>query len=173
MLIKGFEIRGDYLIIHTSHKDAMSFAVKNDPFCSGEYDIKRTRKRRSLDANAYMWALCTEIANAVGISKEEVYKRNIREGGEYTPLPIKDEAVEDFSRIWSSHGIGWFCDVVDNSKWIGYKLVFAYHGSSEYDSKQMSRLINRIKEDAVSLGIVTETQEKISEMIDDWEKYKS
>lgn len=167
MLIKGFEIRGDYLVLHTKHNDALEFAKQNDPFKGGDFDIKRKRKRRSLDANAYMWALCTEIANAVGISKEEVYKRNIREGGEYTPLPIKDEAIEEFSRIWSSHGIGWFCDVVDNSKLTGYKLVFAYHGSSEYDSNQMSRLINRVKADAESVGVPTMTTDEIEKLIND------
>ncbi len=173
MNIKGFEIRGDYLIIHTNHSDALEFAAQNDPFNGGDYEIKRTRKRRSLDANAYMWALCTDVGNALGISKEEVYRHNIREGGEYTPLPIKDEAVEDFSKKWSSKGIGWFCDVVGSSKLPGFTLIFAYYGSSEYDSKQMSMLISRIKEDAMALGIVTESQEQIDKMIDDWEKYKS
>lgn len=173
MLIKGFEIRGDYLVLHTKHNDALEFAKQNDPFKGGDFDIKRKRKRRSLDANAYMWALCTEIGNVLKISKEEVYRHNIREGGEYTPLPIKDEAVEDFSKKWASRGIGWFCDIVGNSKLPGYKLVFAYYGSSEYDSKQMSMLISRIKEDALALGLVVETQEKIDEMIEDWGRYKT
>lgn len=149
MFIKGFEIRGDYLIIHTKHNDALEFAKQNDPFKDGEFEIKRARKKRSLDANAYMWALCTEIGNRIGLSKEEVYRHNIREGGEYYPLPIKDEAVKGFSEKWTSNGVGWFCDVVGNSKHQGYKLIFAYYGSSEYDSKQMSMLINRIKEDAI------------------------
>lgn len=168
MKIKGFDIKGNDLILHTNHNDALRFAIKNDPFKEGEYEIKRTRKKRSLDSNAYMWVLCTEIANAVGVSKEDVYKRNIREGGEYTPLPIKKEAVGTFSRIWASHGIGWFCDVVDNCKTPGYKLVFAYHGSSEYDSKQMSRLIDRVKADAESVGVETLPPEQIESMIKEW-----
>lgn len=158
MLIKGFEVRGNDLVIHTNHADALTFAKENDPFKPGRFEIKRVHKKRSLEQNAYMWALCTEIANAVGITKDEVYRRNIREGGQYTPLPIKAEAVEGFSRIWASHGTGWFCDVVDNSKLPGYKLVFAYHGSSAYDSKQMSLLIDRVRADAEAVGVVLSTE---------------
>ncbi|GHU51703.1 hypothetical protein AGMMS49975_05990 [Clostridia bacterium] len=168
MKVTGIEIRGDDFILHTSHADAVRFAVKNDPFKEGEYELKRVRKLRSLDANAYLWVLCTEIADAVGVSKEEVYRRNIRDGGEYTPLPIKEEAVEDFSRIWSAHGIGWFCDVVDNSKLPGYKLLFAYHGSSEYDSKQMYLLIERVKQDAEAVGVETLSPDKLTAMMNDW-----
>lgn len=159
MKINGFEIRGNDLIIHTSHEDALAFARENDPFKAGHFEIQKARKKRSLEQNAYMWAMCTEIAAALGITKDEVYRRNIREGGAYTPLPIRNDAIEEFQKIWSSHGTGWFCDVVDNSKLPGYKLVFAYHGSSVYDSKQMSLLIDRIRADAESAGITLSTGE--------------
>lgn len=159
MVIKGFEIKGNDLIIHTNHADAIAFAQENDPFNAGHYEIKRMKKKRSLEQNAYMWAMCTEIAAALGITKDEVYRRNIREGGEYTPLPIRNDAVEEFQKIWSSHGTGWFCDVIDDSKLPGFKLVFAYHGSSMYNSKQMSLLIDRIKADAEAVGIVLSTGE--------------
>lgn len=170
MNIKGFEIDGNDLVLHTSHSEALEFAQKNDPFKPGEFDLVRRRKKRSLEANAYMWVLCSEIADAIGCTKEEVYRRNIREGGEYTPLPIKAIAVEEFSRIWEAHGVGWFCDVIDDSKLPGYKLVFAYHGSSAYDTKQMSRLIDRVKADAESVGIVPLPSEQIDAMMEEWEK---
>jgi hypothetical protein len=167
--ITGISIKGDDLVLHTSHKDALQFAVKNDPFKEGEYEIKRIRKRRSLDANAYLWVLCTKVAEVAGVTKEEVYRRNIRDGGEYTPLPIKAEAVEDFSRIWAAHGIGWFCDLVDYDKMPGYKLLFAYHGSSEYDSKQMSALIERVKQDAETIGVDTMSPEEFAVLMKEWE----
>ena len=169
MQVMGMSINGDNLILHTSHNEALQFAVKNDPFKEGEYEIKRVRKRRSLDANAYLWVLCTKIAETVGVSKEDVYRRNIRDGGEDTPLPIKEEAVEYFSQIWAAHGIGWFCNLVGNSKIPGYKLLFAYHGSSEYDSKQMSLLIDRVKQDADSVGVETMSPEQLVALLDEWE----
>ena len=37
-----------------------------------EYELKLIRKKRSLDANAFCWKICTEIANVVGNTKEDV-----------------------------------------------------------------------------------------------------
>ena len=39
------------------------------------YDIKieKHRKKRSLNANNYLWELCTQIGNIIRKSKEEVY----------------------------------------------------------------------------------------------------
>lgn len=130
--------------------------------------VKKWHPARSKDANSLLWELCTRIAKAIGSTKEEVYRRNIREVGEYTPLPIKVEAVCDFERIWSAHGIGWFIDVVDDSKIPGYKLVFAYQGSSTYDTKQMSRLIDNVMQDAKAIGVETEDPNKIKSLLEEW-----
>ena len=132
------------------------------------FTVKKKATPRSLNANAMCWAMCQKIAEKLGITKEEVYRKCITEVGDYTPLPIKAEAVEDFQRIWSSHGIGWICQVVDNSKIEGYKLVFAYAGSSTYDTKQMSRLIDCIMQEAETLGIETLTDRERSLLIDAW-----
>lgn len=130
-----------------------------------EVTIKKWFPVKSETANNYLWKLCTEIAKAVGITKEEVYRQQIREVGEYTPLPIREDAVEEFQRIWAAHGIGWFVDVVDDSKLPGYKLVFAYQGSSTYDSKQLARLIDAVKQEAVNLGIEVRPQEEIDSLL--------
>lgn len=131
-------------------------------------EIKKYRKHRSLDANAMAWQMCTLIAKKIGSTKEEVYRQSIREVGEYTPLPIREDAVERFSEIWKTHGTGWFVDVVDNSKIEGYKLVFAYHGSSTYDTEQMSRLIDNLIQDAEALGIPTITEEEERSLLGAW-----
>jgi hypothetical protein len=118
--------------------------------------------KRSLDANRLMWAVCTNIGEALGIPKEDVYRKAIRGVGSYTPLPIKAEAVEEFKRIWSGHGTGWFADVVDDSKIQGYKLLFAYEGSSIYDAKKMKRLIDYLIDEANQMGIEVLTERERS-----------
>lgn len=130
--------------------------------------VKKWHPARSLDANGLLWQLCTQIANKLGITKEEVYRRALKEVGEYTPLPIKAEAVESFSRIWSEHGTGWFVDVIDDSKLEGYKLVFAYQGSSTYDTKQMSRLIDNVMQDAKAMGIETKDPNEVKSLLESW-----
>ncbi|MBQ8289349.1 MAG: hypothetical protein IJY01_00555 [Clostridia bacterium] len=44
-------------------------------------DVKPYRKRRSGEANRYMWMLCGEIATVAHITKDEVYRRAVREVG--------------------------------------------------------------------------------------------
>lgn len=119
-------------------------------------EIKKATKPRTKDANAFCWALCTDIGNALTppLPKEEVYRRAIRDVGEYEPLPIREDAVETFRERWATHGVGWFADVIDNSKLKGYKLVFAYYGSSTYDRERMAKLIDYLKQDAENMGLI-------------------
>lgn len=120
-----------------------------------EVEIKKFRDKRSREANAFCWALCSDIGKALRppIPKEEVYRKAIRDVGCFTPIPIKAEAVEKWCADWSKGGTGWFCDVVDNSKLNGYKLIHAYYGSSTYDTKEMSILIDYLVDDAEQMGI--------------------
>jgi hypothetical protein len=104
----------------------------------------------------------------VGIPADEVYRNAIRDAGEFTPLPIRADAVEEFSRVWGTKGTGWFVDILDDSKLPGYKLVRAYNGSSSYDTKQMSRLIDYVVQDAKSLDIETMTDRELSLLKEGW-----
>ena len=141
-------------------------------FKPGEYEFTRARQKRSLDANNMMWAFCEKIAQKVGKTKEEVYRDEIRQVSVYYPLPIKAEAVKEFSNIWQTHGLGWFVDVIDDSKLPGYKLCFAYSGSSTYDTAQMSRLIDTVLQDAEALDIETKPQEEIERLLREWKREK-
>lgn len=129
--------------------------------------IKKHRNLRSLDANALCWAVCQELADAMEtpVPKEEIYRRAIRDVGEYVPLPIKEEAVETFCANWAIKGIGWFADIVGDSKIPGYKLVFAYYGSSTYDTKQMSVLLDYLVDEAKQMGIVLRTSKEIEQRL--------
>lgn len=133
-------------------------------------EIKRYSRKRSRTANDFCWALCTDIGNALTppIPKEEVYRQAIKDVGEYEPLPIKDEAVEIFSKRWSEKGVGWFAEIVDDSKIPGYKLVFAYYGSSTYDTSSMSRLIDYLVQDAKNMGLKIPTSKEQEEMLNAW-----
>ena len=163
LTVESARREGDTLILKT--KDAARFLYQFKP---GTYTFEKAKKKRSLDANAYLWVLVGKIAAAVGIPTDEVYRHAIREAGSYTPLPIRADAVDEFSRIWATHGTGWFVDILDDSKLPGYKLVRAFHGSSTYDTRQMSRLIDYVVQDAKSLGIETLTDRELSLIKEKW-----
>jgi len=130
--------------------------------------IKQYRKKRSLDANAYCWIICQKIAEAIGSTKEIVYKKNIREVGQFEIVPIRNDAVETWIERWGHKGLGWFAEVLDDSKLDGYKKVISYYGSSCYDSREMSILIDSIVSEAKELGIETLTPTELAQLKANW-----
>ena len=156
----------------------ISFATRDNPVTlfyrlrdhDVSIEIKKATKKRSLDANAFCWALCAEIGNAINppVPKEEVYRKAIREVGEYEPLPVKAEAVETFMARWATKGTGWFAEIIDDSKLPGYKLVFAYYGSSTYDTAAMSRLIDYLVDECRQMDLPIPASKEQEEMLAAW-----
>lgn len=139
-------------------------------FKPGFYEISRARKRRSLDANAYAWVLIDKIASAVGISKDKVYQGAIRQiGGVSEILEMNTNAVSQFRHAWERNGLGWQVDVFDSSN-EGKTNVLVYYGSSTYDTKQMSNLINQLVMTAQDLGIETKDPNEIKSLLNSWEQ---
>lgn len=165
MKIDGIRVQGGEVVLQTTDPAARRLAYN---FKAGEYELKRVHKKRSLNANNYAWELCTKIGQAVGIPKEEVYRNSIRNVGVYTPFPIREDALDKFTEIWQAKGVGWFVDVIDDSKIAGYKRVFAYHGSSIYDTKEMSRLIDNLIQDAQAVGIDTLSEADRALLLQEW-----
>ena len=131
--------------------------------------VKEHRKKRSLDANAYAWVLIGKLAEAMRISPTEVYTNAIQNiGGNYEVIPIREEAVEKFIEVWTKQGLGWPCVDMGPSKIAGYRNLRAYYGSSTYDTRQMSMLIESIIQDCKALDIETLSEEKLSAMMEGW-----
>lgn len=134
--------------------------------------IDKYYKKRKLDCNAYMWVLIQKLAeklssSEITITKEEIYRDAIKNVGAFTIVPIKNEAVEEFIRIWTSHGIGWLCETA-MSKLEGYTNVFCYHGSSVYNQKEMNRLVDIIKQECLSLGIEIKADAELDSLLKEW-----
>ena len=138
--------------------------------------VKKHRQKRSLDANDYCWVLLRKIAENLAEMNpdekapdiEDIYRSHIKDVGVYEPLPIRADAVRRFCEAWKSRGIGWFVEVVDDSKLEGYKRVHAYYGSSTYDTREMSRLIDNIVQDCKALGIETLPPHELERLKEEW-----
>ena len=133
-------------------------------------DIKQDRNKRSLDANAYCWIISQKIARKIGNTKEFVYRAAIRQVGDFQILPIKNEAFEKWKQIWENNGLGWQCQNIGKSKLEGYTNTINYFGSSTYDSKQMSLLLEELVFQAKELNIDTMTPEEQEILINKWEE---
>lgn len=134
-----------------------------------DLEIKEHREKRSLDANAYCWLLIGKLAAAMQIKPVEVYRQAIRDiGGSYTPMCVREKDVDRISKSWARNGLGWFMEDLGQSQVPGCRNLAAYHGSSVYDTAQMSRLIDIIVQDCKALGIETMTPDKLSLLKEEW-----
>lgn len=150
--------KNDFLQGYDDLKDIEKLSIEIKPF----------RARRSLDANAYCWVLIDKIAENQGVSKEEVYRESIKNiGGNSEIVCVKNEAVERLCEGWRRNGIGWQTDTFP-SKIDKCTNVILYYGSSVYDTKQMSLLLENLIQDCKALGIRTETPEMIARMKSLW-----
>ena len=136
-------------------------------------DLRRYRKKRSLDANAYCWVLCDKIAKELSkdgtpVTKDVVYKDAILQIGTFEPMIIQEKAFDNFKRIWEKQGLGFLIQEVSRKdKCI---KVNCYYGSSTYDSKEMCLLIELLIDMAKNLGIETKPQEEIDSLLRSWGK---
>ena len=136
-----------------------------------DVELKKHRERRSKDANSLMWCICREIGAALNIPDREVYRKAIKDIGVYDIVPIQVERIDALKRHWSGHGIGWFIEVEDNEskKLPGFKRVRMYYGSSTYNSKELSALIDYLQDDAQQIGITLQaSKEQIEEAKRRW-----
>lgn len=127
--------------------------------------VKKYRKRRSLDANAYAWVLVDKIAEKRSMTKTEVYRSAIREiGGVSDIVCVQDKAVEQLISAWKRNGLGWQAETMP-SKIPNCTRVILYYGSSTFDTKQMSLLIDSLVQDAKAIGIETMPEEQLKSLL--------
>lgn len=127
-----------------------------------ELSLKKWRRKRSTDANAYFHVLVTAIAEARGISNDEVKQMLVVNYGTLARdednqiIGFKLPPGVDVSRIYPYTKL--FKQVEENGKLFNCYLV--YKRSSEMDSKEMARLIDGAVQEAKELGIDTDTPEE-------------
>jgi hypothetical protein len=131
--------------------------------------IAQKKARRSLEANSYMWILCDKIAEKIGTTKELIYKDAVENVGVFTQLLVQNEAVDAFIRAWNAQGLGNHAMAAyESKKNPGNTIIIAYHGSSTYDTQEMSRLVDYIVQEAQSLGIDTMTPDELERLKTAW-----
>lgn len=130
--------------------------------------VCKYKQKRSLDANRYFWKILDEVAEALHTSKTELYLKYVRECGPFKDFVLTESEAKTFRQSWSMLGTGWPTEQVDYHE-DGERLVIrAYYGSSVYNTKQMSRLIDMVVQDAKSLGIETMTPEELERIKEAW-----
>lgn len=130
------------------------------------YDVKinKHREKRSLNANAYLWKLVTEIGNILNKSKEEVYLQMLIDYGQSEMASILSEIdVKGYFKYYKLAGTS----ILNGKEFNHYKI---YKGSSEYDTKEMSILLNGVVQEAKNLGIKTKDDIELERLLEEWDK---
>ncbi len=133
-------------------------------------DLKKYRQKRSLDANNYFWKLLQELCEEQDLNTIEEYKKRVKELGIFRRFRIETKDVKTFMIMWQDKGIAWFCETSD-TEYVGdieFKIINAYYGSSSFNSKQMSRLIDGLVQDCQAVGIETKSKEEIDSLLRSW-----
>lgn len=123
------------------------------------------REKRSINANAYAWALMQKLAEALHSTKDEVYLECLkRYSGKFTYIIVKPNAadgirelyraVEDMGEITIGNSVG--------------RQFRAYYGSSTFDTKEMSVFIDGIVSECKELGIETLTPRELDRIKEAW-----
>ena len=127
-------------------------------------EIKQYREKRSLNANAYAWKLIGEIADIVRASKDEIYLEMLRKYGQSELISVLAHIpVQYYLKYYDEAGESWL-----NGKL--FKHYRVYKGSSEFDTREMSILIDGIVGEAKELGIQTETPEQLAKIKSLWKE---
>lgn len=133
--------------------------------CDVDITIKKYRQKRSKNANAYAWELIGRLAEKMDIPAVEVYRNAIRTVGIYKDFVGLDEsAANTLTAAWGKLGLGWLSEPLDYDEHGETRTIRCYYGSSSYNTKQMSRLIDYIVADCKELGIETKTPDEIERM---------
>ena len=111
--------------------------------------VKKQSEKRSLSANSLMWAVLGEMCRELRktdkkVTPDDMYRGYIRDTGNYDvgePIGESDGMVKYTVRLW--------------------------HGSSQYDSREMKRLLDSILQDAAALGICSESTQALMEAYPD------
>lgn len=125
-----------------------------------DVEIKEHREKRSLNANSYLWFLISEIASVLNSDKDSVYLIMLKRYGVSNLIPISNEVpINDYFKYYEIES--------KNEKYTWYKV---YKGSSQYDTKEMSILLNGVVSECKELEIPTKEDLEIQRIIEEWEK---
>ena len=136
-----------------------------------KYELKEYKEKRGLKANAYCWILCDKIAKELCkegqvFTKEAIYQDAIMQIGTFEPMIVEEKAFENFKRVWCRQGLGFLVQEVSRKD--KCVKIHCYYGSSTYNTKEMSLLIQLLVDLAKSLNIETKSDKEIESLLKEW-----
>ena len=136
-----------------------------------QWEIKPFKQARTKRQNAYYWVLLTQVADALRMSKTECHNRMLRDYGQpcivegeviYAMLPDFDEVERGTLKSETYH-------LKPTSRTRSgaehdYRAYMLLRGSHEYNTQEMTVLLDGLIQEAKQLGIETATPDELARM---------
>lgn len=139
-----------------------------------DIQVRKQRKKRSLNANAYFHVLVDKLADKLNISKPRC--KNIMIGRYGQPFYVDDSETAEaviktnipVDRMLENETV--HCFPCGHKEENGSELVFykVFRGSSTYDTREMSILINGTVIECKEQGIETIPPDELERMLSAW-----
>jgi hypothetical protein len=151
----------------------VSFEVQADPedlekYSDKDLDISFTkyRVRRSLDANACLWACLGEIAKALNTDNWSVYLYMLERYGKFTHILVRPDVVEAVQTQWRE------TKIVGETTVDGNPMIqmLCFFGSSTYDSAEFSRLLDGVISEMKEMHLEAPSSEEMMALIAELER---
>ena len=127
-----------------------------------KFEIKEYHKKRSLNANAYAWALIGKVADVLRSSKDEIYLEMLKKYGQ-------SEIVSVLSDINVTGYFKYFEEIatvkLQGKNFTHYKV---FKGTSEYNTAEMAVFIDGVISETDELGIDTLPPNEIEKIKSLW-----
>lgn len=127
-------------------------------------EFKEYKARRSLDANALLWACIGEIAGAITADKWTVYLMMLRRYGQFVRIAVPAAEVDNIRKQWRE------IEVV--GEYGGVTELLCYYGSSTYDTKQFSILLDGVISEMKEMGLRAPDSGTMRRTLAAWAKKK-
>lgn len=131
-----------------------------------DVEIKPVTKKRSKDANALLWACIGDISKAIHQDKWGIYLTLLRRYGKFTYIVCQPHVVERMKKQWRE------CEVIGEYSVNGQEGVqmLCYFGSSTYDTKEMSALLEGTLSEMEEMGIQRPASSTMRRALEEWER---
>lgn len=137
-----------------------------------QVEIRQYRPHRSLRQNAYYWSIITDVAEKVGCTTaymhNDILRRHPRPfiiGGKvaHVPIPDTEEAWDEAMESETFH-VKPSSQVIEGNDGVMYRTYTILRGSSDYDTSEMTVLLNDLIDEAKRQGIDTATPAELERM---------
>lgn len=174
--VEGF-LDGTFRVSFLTRQKPELEALKGKPV---EVSVREKKGRRSLDANGYYWSLITRLAETMGISKPCCHNTMLRRYGQLyvdgdCPFLAVIPETEDTVRMVEEATLFHLLPTSqvrtggDGKLYRTYRMI---RGSHDYNTYEMSKLIEGVVSECKEVGIETMTPAEIERMMKTYEPKK-